>query len=1083
MRTITLLLILAFPALLNAQAYHIPEGLKKGEYVDGRLIIKVKPEYASLSENALQTHPIIQAALQNLGDASIKKVFPHVNRPGKKFNELNQKLVDLSAYFELQFPNNKSLYEVALLIEKTGLAEHVQPRFVSHPMATPNDPQIGQQYHHALIKTFEAWDIAPGDTNVLIGITDAGIQFDHEDLGNWQFNYADPENGMDDDNNGYIDDIAGWNTASNINDPTATLSPHGMFTTGMSSATVNNALGIAGNAGNCRYVPIRIDDASGFSYGYEGIIYAAERGCQIINASWGNTFYDPMAADVVNYATINKGALIIAASGNSGLNEVYYPASYPGVMSIGATGSSDNLWNQSTYGPWLDLVAPGELVYSTWPFNGYSESSGTSFSSPLVAGAAAIVKSHFPTYNGQQLAERLRVTADTALFELPENATFRTLMGAGRLNMLRAVSDPEIPAIRLVDHVFSDGNDEIFIVGDTLRLAGNLMNFLAPSVNLQVSITCSSPYIEVLESSYSAGAIATLSATSLPSTAFGIKILPGISYNEDILIRLRYSDPGYVGYEYVQVRVNRDYLDLTFNNLSTTVTSNGNFGYNADYATDGLGIRYETSQSLIYSSSFMLGTSAGLTADNAYAATLPGYDSDFVRSSGASQTTTTNSQLIESAFYTDSAATSRLEVRQKAVASNLVEDLNFIRYEFSISNLGNSAISGLHAGIFSDWDIEDATTNQGAYDAGRKLSYCYSPSGMYAGWMILSDEQAHTYLFNNDGSNGSALLYDGFSDSEKFNALSGAQTRNSASGEVSALLGTNGLSIGANDSIQIRFALVAGNSLAELQQAADRAVVEDRFAQLNLSISSQGESCNLNDGFIQLSADPVLGTSLILKNSQGVTLQETSDLSAILFDNLAGGAYTLEFVFAPFGSHEIDVQLASSQPVTIDANASSVVLVLPNANVDFTADAVNSNSYAWDFADGFFSEEQNPSHTYTQQGTFVVSCIATNGTCSDTAYIEILVGSTVSIIEAYQSNNTHLMPNPADHMVMVNSRIADELTSIKMYDMSGKLILDTRLPGSSGFIETKHLPEGIYMVYMETSKGIIADKLLVKHSN
>ncbi|MEZ5173993.1 MAG: S8 family serine peptidase [Bacteroidia bacterium] len=885
MKNLLTLILITIGFCLQAQKYRFPSHLKKSDYVAGQLIAKLKPEHASLATQIQNPQNEIKKLMSLAGFSDVRNNFPSAGRPDTKTLEL---------YLNFYFNENSDIYSKARILETSGLFSHVQPRFVSRPMATPDDPMIGQQYHHALIKTFEAWDIEEGDTTVLIGITDAGIQFDHMDLGNWQYNYADPENGIDDDNNGYTDDIAGWNTANNTNDPTATLSPHGMFTTGLSSATVNNGIGIAGNAYRCRYVPIRIDDAGGFNYGYEGIIYAAERGCQIINASWGNTFYDPMAADVVDYAVNTKGCLIIAASGNSGLNETYYPASYPGVMSVGATGATDVIWNQSTFSPFVDIVAPGELLQSTWPFNGYDVSSGTSFSSPLVAGAAAIVKSHFPEYNAAQIQERLRVTADTALFELPGNDTVALYMGAGRLNMLRALTDPDKPGIRIINSLFTDNNDEIFIPGDTIRLQGDLFNHLADAQNLSVLLSCLSTDIEVVNSSLIAGNLDSQNSYLIPDNQLSFRILGSTPYNLNVDLRLDYFADGYHGWEMLRVQVNNDYLNISSGDLSVTAASNGNIGYSADYAENGIGIRFAGSESLIYSSSFMLGSSDQKMADNAYAAELPGYDSDFFRTEGISFIPG-NTNDLNSSFATDSAANPQIDIIQRVLASPA--DENYINFRFTVKNNSGEAVNGLHGGIFTDWDINDALNNTVAWDVTRKMSYASAAGGPFVGWVFLGSENIHPYHFNNDGSAGSIMLYDGFTNAEKFTALSGEETREDASGEISALIGTESFNLNAGDSLNLRFALVAGNNQQELIDAANAAIVRDRFEQLQLVYVAVGESCAQNDGFIQFFTEPVEDASVRLIAPDETVLIETTDIWEFEYNNLGDGEYTLEFIF------------------------------------------------------------------------------------------------------------------------------------------------------------------------------------------
>ena len=1067
-RLITLLVILASISA-QAQNYRFPQQLKKGDYVAGQLIAKLKPEFASLAFQTQNPSAELINLMSRAGITDVRKNFPSAGRPGTQ---------QLDLYLNFFFDANADLHAKARLLEHSGLFAHVQPRFVSKPMATPNDPLVAQQYHHALIKTFEAWDIEAGDTSILIGITDAGIQFDHQDLGNWQFNYADPENGVDDDNNGYIDDIAGWNTASNNNNPTATLSPHGMFTTGLSNATVNNGIGIAGTAGSCRYVPIRIDDAGGFNFGYEGIIYAAERGCQIINASWGNTFFDPMAADVVDYATNVKGCLIIAAAGNSGLNETYYPASYPGVMSVGASGPTDVIWSESTFSPFMDIVAPGELLQSTWPFNGYDVSSGTSFSAPLVAGAAALVKSHFPTYNAAQIQERLRVTADTALFELAGNDTVATYLGAGRLNILRALSDPEKPGIRLINGTFNDNNDQVFIPGDTIRLQGDLFNHLANAQNLQVQLTCLSPFVAITSSNLSAGNVNTQTSFAIPQNTLAFSVLPNAPYNLNVDLRLDYYANGYHGWEMLRVQVNNDYLNITSGELSVTATSNGNIGYSADYAEAGSGIRFAGSESLIYSSSFMLGSSAQKMADNSYAETLPGYDRDFFRTQGITFEPG-NLNNLQSAFATDNAASSQLTIIQQVTASPA--DENYINFNFTIQNNSGEAANGLHAGIFTDWDLPAVTENTLAWDAERKMSYVTSSGGAWMGWVFLGTQNAHPYHFNNDGSNGSITLYDGFSNAEKFSALSGNVTRNTASGEISALIGTESFNLNSGDSLQLRFALVGGNTLEELTEAANSAIVRDRFEQLQLVYVAVNETCAQNDGFIQFFTEPVQDASVRLIAPNQTVLTETSEIAEFEFNNLGDGTYTLEFVFGDFGSQSTDFTIEAAEPVSVMAEASSTIILLPNGEVSFTAQSTGADTWSWDFGDGGNSSEQNPVYTFTTEGEFVVTCIASNGTCSDTASIDMIVGTTVGVAQATGNFDMQLMPNPANAVVNISHNGKDAFTLCRIYDMQGKQLFENTLPGNGGLVETRYFPEGLYMVFLETEKGLRSARLMVKH--
>ncbi len=1057
--------LLAASVHINAQSYQLPQQVQETDLVPGKLIAKLKESH----RNLLQQPDLLitNAGLENA--ISSRALFPHLQKPRKETDRFGRKTADISRIVEIELPVATNLRLAMQQAHKSGLFEWVQPRFVHKPMFTPNDPQVGQQYHHALIKSFEAWDIEQGDTSVYIGITDAGIQFDHQDLGNVRFNYADPINGLDDDNNGYVDDFRGWNTVNNTNDPTATLSPHGMFTTGMSSATVNNGIGIAGNAFRCKFVPVRIDDAAGFNFGYEGIVYLADLGCKIINASWGNTFPTPFGAEIIQYATVNHEALIIAAAGNSGLQENYYPAAYPGVMSIGATGSTDLHWSLTTWGPSVDMVAPGELVRSCWPFNGYDISSGTSFSAPLVAGAAAILKSHFPDYTSDQIAERLRVTADTSIYALSGNASRYHWLGAGRLNMLRALNAPASPSIRIQNEALTDNDGDNFATaGDTLSLSGNFFNWLDAAQDLQVTLSCDNANIEIINGTFSAGALASLAFASNQSAPFTLRILPNVPFNLDINLKLSYRDEatGYAGFEYLQMRVNRDYIDLAVNNLHTTITSRGSIGYNADYATDGLGIQFQNSESLIYASGFMLG-SGNTVSDNVYAANIPGYDNDFNRVDPVElvNPSTFADREIISRFVSNAASLSDVAIRQRAYASNSPGNEDYVVLEYRLSNNSNEPASNLGVGIFNDWDIGQVTSNQTVYDATRKLAYAFDSSNpnRYVGVKVLSGQTAHAYCFNSNGASGSINLYDGFSNAEKASIVNGTQTRNASTvGDIATYIGVAGIDLEPDEAATIRFAILGASSLAELEALASSINLQDNLNQLNPQVSLTPESCSDNDGNVDVTVSTPGIAGLSLLNADGVELVSVENLDeSFSYGGLPAGEYLLIYAFNDGTQYESLQIITEATPVSLfEMYAFSEFLLLPNAETEFTALANGADTYFWDFGDGNTGSGSVVTHEFTSEGTFTVTCIASNDFCSDTSSITIEVGVTVGH-QAAGNHKLQLFPNPAQDRVFVDGQTLNH-APVQAFDLSGRMVWSGTLEQNS-FSVASWTP-GVYFI-------------------
>ena len=278
---------------------------------------------------------------------------------------------------------------------------------------------------------------------MLIGVLDTGIKYDHEDLmANLQYNYADPVNGVDDDNDGYIDNYRGWDFSNNDNDATTpTNNGHGVPVTGVVSATTNNGMGIAGVGFKCHYLPLKVYPSgvtTGRFMGYEGIVYAADHNCDIINLSWGSDV--PASAfeqEVINYAAINHDAVVVAAAGNTDAQIDFFPASYDNVLSVGSTDSLGVKGYFNTYSFNIDLVAPGMDIWTTVRnVNKYGIVSGSSFACPQAAGCAALVRSKWPQLTAQQVAEQVRVTADPSILSLPANQPYRDQLGRGMLECL-----------------------------------------------------------------------------------------------------------------------------------------------------------------------------------------------------------------------------------------------------------------------------------------------------------------------------------------------------------------------------------------------------------------------------------------------------------------------------------------------------------------------------------------------------------------------------------------------------------------------------------------------------------------------
>ena len=188
------------------------------------------------------------------------------------------------------------------------ITEYVEPYYLPKLTYTPSDTITDNQRYLDLMEAENAWDITKGDTTIVIGITDTGWDTSHPDLlDNVKINYNDPINGVDDDNDGYIDNYIGWDLGMDDNDAMWESSAHGTNVSGIAAAATDNVTGIAGVGFNTKFMPIKISNSVGvLTRAYQGVVYAADHGCFIINCSWGSFVPSQFGQDIIDYATIKK---------------------------------------------------------------------------------------------------------------------------------------------------------------------------------------------------------------------------------------------------------------------------------------------------------------------------------------------------------------------------------------------------------------------------------------------------------------------------------------------------------------------------------------------------------------------------------------------------------------------------------------------------------------------------------------------------------------------------------------------------------------------------------------------------------
>lgn len=835
-----LLFLACFTVLLNGmnaqKTYRLGSNITEADYMARTIILKVKPAFAGYCTEKEISHPGFRAMAEAIGAANLHKKFPRDRSPETEFNAAGQRLADLSLIYEMNYTGDLSLEKAINKLLATGILLYAEPHFIPTINYTPNDPLANatDQYHLQRINAFSAWNTNRGDSSIVIGITDTGTDPTHNDLANnIKRNYADVPDGVDNDGDGYIDNYKGWDMGMNDNDPTWQFNAHGVHVCGISGASADNNLGGAGVGFNCKFLPVKISDASGsLIAAYEGIKYAADHGCQIINCSWGGGGASQFGQDIVDYATINKNCLVVAAAGNNGIDGDFFPASYNYVLAVGNTNSNDTKNVSSNYGYFVDVCAPGESINSTWPGSFYLTQTGTSMSSPVVAGAAGIVKKQFPSYNGLQIGERLKVTADNIY---PQNASYLNKLGSGRINLFRALTDPPTPSVVFSNKQFTDHNDNAFIVGDTLFITGKFTNYLDPTTALNVTVTPLSPYATVVDNTTSLGVITTLAAKTNTNDAFAFKLGGAIPINQAIDFEVLMQDGSYSAKQFFSVFVNVDYIDITINDVYTTATSKGKIGYNQDAQMQGLGFKYKGID-LLYEAGLMIGKDTNTVSDCVRGTNTSVADVDFMTMNRIQkQLPAIDSDFDTKAKFNDnlSVAPIGVEVEQNTMAWSSSPYRNFVIWEYRIKNTHpTDTLRNAYAGIFADWDIDGSsyTQNRSGYDSATKMGYSFytAANGKYGGIKLLTDTAAPNFyaVDHVSGGNGGLDFANGVDSRDKYKSMSTQRLAagvNTSGNDVINVMSTGPLTIAPGTSVKIAFAILGADSLTPLIHAAMQA--------------------------------------------------------------------------------------------------------------------------------------------------------------------------------------------------------------------------------------------------------------------
>ncbi len=1078
----------------------------------GEIVFRLKSVFKGVAQPTAIEHAGIQAALAAVGARALRQPFPRALAPDPEHTSGG---VDLRLTYRVRVPVNVRLADVQRRLLATGAVAWVEPHYARPVLFQPNDifadsTRSNGQYYLQKIRAYRAWDIEDGDTSVVIGITDTGVRFTHEDLGGQvAYNRADPINGLDDDNDGFVDNFRGWDTADNDNDPKMeATSPsaadpyyHGTEVSGVSSGAANNGRGVAGVGYRCRFLPVKIYKSTtegGFA-GFEGIVYAADHGCQVINCSWGGVgHWSQYEQDCITYATRNRDAVVVAAAGNTNGDLDFYPASYAGVVAVSWLARTDVKAPNATFARRVSLCAPGMNITTTDYANDADYTThpqGSSVAAPQVAGAVALVRARFPALTAAQAAERVRMAADTSIYALPGNAAYREQLGRGRLDVLRALTDTALRSVRLVRTSLSSRTPAVG--GDTLRITATFRNYLAQLAGLTVSLTSPTPGVRVLAGGPVAlGGLAPLDSVTLAAgQAFRVVLPLTAAPNVPVALRFGFTDAAnnYRDYEYVTLLLNPAYITLDSTAIAATITSRGDLGY--DHADPRYGFsvaRQPGGDHLLSEGGLLVGVDSARVSNRLHSTMqgrVLGYDDDFgtVQPIRFIAPEPWEAQAARGVFADSSGpAQAGVRVTQRTWNSHQLGCEDAVVIEYGIINQTADTLRTPYAGLYADWDIGQPEHNASRWDPARRLAWAgqvqVNPSPTpraFGGIKLLTPQPVGVYALDlsNPAAPGPVNATNGLTKAEKWEALKAAANSPTTAGtiaggsDVAHLVRAALPALAPGDTVRVAFAVLASASATGLMAAADSVqALFDAAQQVALTPFGIGASrCGLGAVTLTATGAPARGSYRWYAQATGgsalstsatytatVTVTDTFYVSTLtrlgresarvpvlaVVDNIPA-APVLTATPQPAGTLLLTV--ATGQPAQFYLNAVALSAT-PTDSLLLTAAA--------------------------QNGVYTATVVSPAGCISPPSNA---ITATITGLRQTLSAALHLYPNPTSGDARLTLPTAAHVTVL---DAVGRVVFTADFPSGEVRLSVASQPRGVYSVRVQTAGATVVRRLV-----
>lgn len=828
----------------NTQSYH-----------DGKIIFKIKREFTDKIQEANNNY--IQELNLILRNHKISKLLSEqiIKGLNNKSNN-NEKLLSIKNYgleriFLIDIDKNYNPVFISRKLQTFSFIEYAEPLYKREisDLIIPNDSLFFTQYVFKSASILESWkNVDTTNRKVVIGIVDTGVDYLHEDLkDNIYHNPGEmgldnqgndrSQNGIDDDDNGFVDDWRGWDFGSSSfetgmdNDPYPG-NGHGTHVAGIIGATANNEIGIAGIGLNTKILPVKIgqDDPNsrGLIKSYEGLLYAAIAGSDIINCSWGGGGFSQSEQDIINTA-LELGSVVVAAAGNNYSNEAFFPASYKGVLSVAAIDSMDFKAGFSNYHSTVGISAPGVNIMSSTPANNYDSWSGTSMASPVVAAVAGMVKLNHPEYISIQVNEHLKATSDNIAIR---NPNFSGMIGSGKVNANAATTVKEPVSLLLSNYKISkETDDDVIRSGDKVYLEIEIFNALknADKVNIYAeSLTQFAPEF-VVDSLY-AGDINTLELKQV-NGRFEFILQDNMPLNFNLPIRLNIIDNEQNRFIFsISIFVNPTWRTMKSNNIQVTFNSQGNIGYD-DFPSNnrGSGFKYLSSSNILFEGALMTGFSYNRISNVARGSSGSAANRDFAILEPIIQEIP--GQIAAEQTYSAFNSKEDTSIAKVKIVHNAyqfveeeLDDVVIVNYD--LINESGEFQDSVFTALYFDWDIgPGGSNNQASWDSKNQFAkFVNAKSEEYpkVGIKLLSNQAINFFAIDNDGdSEENPGVYDGFTKEEKWKMMtSGIGRQISGITDASMVFGAGPVSMRPNDTVRVSFAIFAEYDSTKLEKTA-----------------------------------------------------------------------------------------------------------------------------------------------------------------------------------------------------------------------------------------------------------------------